>query len=166
MKKISLIFLALAIVAMVAVGACGGNGDSEETTTTTTQSTQTSTETTSQEPTTTQSSGNGGGGFTWNDVPVYGGADQIQEFNMSFSPDEGEYSKFEWRYYEVNDSVDDIVDFYKDKMPDNGWDETMWMDMMEIAYGMYMKNNENDAAMVWIASEEGKTLLGLWRAAK
>ena len=163
MKKISLAFVFIAIIALVAVGACGGNGDEEETTA---AQTTTTTETTSAEPTTTQPSGNGGGGLTWNDMPVYGGADEIHEFSMSFSPDEADYSEFEWRYYESGANVGDVIDFYKDKMPDNGWDETMWMEAGEIAYGVYEKNNENDAAMVWIAADEGDTLIGLWRASK
>ena len=164
MKKISLAFVFIAIIALVAVGACGGNGDEEETTAAQTTST---TETTSAEPTTTLPSSNGGGGdFTWNDMPVYGGADQIQEFNMSFAPDDSEYSRWEWRYYESNADIDDVIDFYKDKMGDNGWNEQMWMDVVEVAYGVYEKNNENDAAMVWIAADEGDTLIGLWRASK
>lgn len=166
MKKIALLFVAIAVIALVALSACGGNGETEETTTTTTQPTQSTTQTSTQQPTTTQPSGNGGGGFTWDDVPIYGGADQIQEFNMSFAPDEGEYSKVEWRYYETGDDIDNVIDFYKDKMQDNGWDEMMWMDMMEVAYGMYMKNNEKDAAMVWLAEDDGNTLIGLWRASE
>jgi hypothetical protein len=151
---------------MVAVGACGGNGDSEETSTTTTQQTQTTTETTSEEPTTTQSSGNGGGGLTWNDMPVYGGADQIQKGSWSIPADEGDYSKVEWRYYETGDDIGDVVDFYKDKMPDNGWDEMMWMDIMEAAYGYYTKNSEKDAAMIWMAEEDGDTVIAMMRAAE
>jgi hypothetical protein len=29
-----------------------------------------------------------------------------------------------------------------------------------------MKNNEKDAAMVWISSEEGQTAIALWRASE
>jgi hypothetical protein len=162
MKRIALILMVIAVLALVLVGACGGDNGEEKTTATTTAATSAATTTK-----TTQPSNGGGGGFTWNDVPIYGGADQIQEFSMSFMPEEDEdYSKMEWRYYETGDDVDDVVDFYKDKMPDNGWDEQMWADMGEIAYGMYMKNNEKDAAMVWISSEEGQTAIALWRASE
>jgi hypothetical protein len=170
MKKISLILVVIAVFALVLVEACGGNNGEEETTTATTSATTTTSTapaTTTTAAQTTQPSNGGGGGLTWNDMPIYGGADQIQEFNMSFTPEEDEdYSKMEWRYYETGDDVDDVVDFYKDKMPDNGWDEQMWADMGEIAYGMYFKNNEKDAAMVWIASEEGNTAIALWRASE
>jgi hypothetical protein len=168
MKKISLIFVVFSILALVLVGACGGdngdNGDTEETTTAQTTTPQTSDE---PEPTEPSNGGNGGGGgLTWDDMPIYGGVDQIEEFSMTFSPDEGDYSEFEWRYYETGADIDDVIDFYKDEMPDNGWDEQMWMDAGEVAYGMYFKNNEKDAAMVWIAAEEGDTLIGLWRASE
>jgi len=162
MKRISLIFVVITVLALVLVGACGGNNGEEETTTATTSATTAAT-TAAQ---TTQPSNGGGGGLTWNDMPIYGGADQIEEFSMSFSPDEGDYSEWEWRYYETGADIDDVIDFYKDKMPDNGWDEQMWADMGEVAYGMYFKNNEKDAAMVWIATEGGDTLVGLWRASE
>ena len=160
MKRISPILVVIAVVALVLVGACGGENGEEETTAAATTTTAAAT-TTAQ---TTQPSNGGGGGLTWNDMPIYGGADQIEEFSMSFSPDDADYSEFEWRYYETGADVDDVIDFYKDKMPDNGWDETMWLDAGEVAYGLYMKNNEKDAAMVWIAAEGGDTLVGLWRA--
>ena len=162
MKRISLILVVIAELALVLVGACGGDNGEEETTAATTAATSAAT-TTAQ---TTQPSNGGGGGLTWNDMPVYGGADQIEEFTMTFSPDEGDYSEFEWRYYETGADVGDVIDFYKDKMPDNGWDEQMWMEAGDIAYGMYFKNNEKDAAMVWISTEGGDTLVGLWRASE
>lgn len=166
MKKISLILTVIAVLALVVVGACGGdNGEAKTTAAKTT--TPTSQPTTAPQSTQPSNGGNGGGGgLTWNDMPIYGGADHIQEFSMSFSPDEADYSEFEWRYYETGDDIDDVVDFYKDKMPDNGWEEVWWMEAGEIAYGMYMKNNEKDAALVWIAGEGGNTVIGLWRAAK
>jgi hypothetical protein len=170
MKKISLIFVVIAVLALVLVGACGGDGDDETSAAqTSAQTSNPTTQPSSSEPetTTTESSGgNGGGGFTWDDVPIYGGADQVQEFNISIPPEEGEYSRVEWRYYETGDDIDDVIDFYKDKMPDNGWDEVVWMDMMEVAYGMYMKNNEADAAMVWLSSTNGDTQIALWRASE
>jgi hypothetical protein len=158
MKKIALILMMISILALVSLGACGGNGGDEET--------SQSTAATTTEKTTTQetSNGGGGGGLTWNDMPIYGGADQIQKGSWSIPAEEGDYSKVEWRYYETGDDVGDIVDFYKDKMPDNGWSEMMWMDVEDVAYGMYTKNNEEDAAMIWMMAEEGDTVIALMRA--
>ena len=113
MKKLTLIFVIIAVLSLLMVGSCGGNGDNDETSAAT--SSQTSNQTSqpsSSEPeaTTTESSGgNGGSGFTWNDVPIYGGASQVQEFNISIPPEEGEYSRVEWRYYETNDDIDKVV---------------------------------------------------------
>ena len=171
MKKFALIFVIISVLSLLMVGACGGNGDDETSAAQTSSqpSNQTTQPTSSEpEPTTTEESngGNGGGGFTWDDVPIYGGASEIQEFNISIPPEEGEYSRVEWRYYETGDDIDDVIDFYQDKMPDYDWDEMAWIDAMEIAYGMYMKNNEADAAMIWLAAENGDTMIGLWRASE
>jgi hypothetical protein len=167
MKKLTLIFVIIAVLSLLMVGACGGNGDNEEITTSQTSKPTTKPTTTEPEITTTESSNGGGGGdLTWDDMPVYGGADQIQKGSWSIPADEGGYSKVEWRYYETGDSVSDVIDFYKDKMPDKGWEETMWMDMQEVAWAYYMKNNEKDGAMIWIAAEEGETVIAMMRAAQ
>jgi hypothetical protein len=163
MKKISLLFVVIAVLALVLVGACGGNDEEETTAATTTATTAPATTTTSAPPTTQPSNG-GNGELTWNDMPIYGGADQIQKGSWSIPADEGDYSKVEWRYYETGDSIDDVVDFYKDKMPDNGWTEMMWMDVMEAAWGFYTKNNEKDGAYVWMMEEDGDTVIALMRA--
>ena len=160
MKKISLIFVVIAVLALVLVGACGGDNGEEETTATTTAATSAAT-TTAQ---TTQPSNGGGGGLTWNDMPVYGGADQIQRGSWSIPVDEGDYSEVEWRFYETGADVDDVINFYKDKMPDNGWDELMWMDMQETAWAYYSKNNEQDIAAIWVMPDNGDTIFGLMRA--
>jgi len=81
-------------------------------------------------------------------------------------PAEGDYSKVEWRYYESGDSVDTIAVFYKNQMPAKDWEEVAWMDVQDTKWGMYYKNNENDAAMVWVASEEGNSIIAMMRAAK
>lgn len=167
MKKISLLFVGIAVLALVLVGACGGDGDDETSAAqTSAQTSNPTTQPSSSEPetTTTESSGSNGGGLTWNDMPIYGGADQIQKGSWSIPADEGDYSKVEWRYYETGDSIEDVVDFYKDKMPDNGWQEMMWMDVMEAAWGFYTKNNEKDGAYVWMMEDEGNTVIALMRA--
>lgn len=165
MKKISLVFVVIPILALVLVGACGGdNGEAETTTAATTTTTSAAATTTPAQTTQPSNGGGGGGGLTWNDMPIYGGADQIQKGSWSIPADEGDYSKVEWRYYESGDDIDDIIDFYKDKMPDNGWEEMGWFDMQETAWGFYMKNNEKDAAYVWMIAEGGDTVIALMRA--
>ena len=64
-------------------------------------------------------------------------------------------------YYEANDNVVQITDFYKAQMPGYGWEETMWVDGGEsMGFGYYMKNNGEDAAMVMVVADAG---IALWR---
>jgi hypothetical protein len=99
-------------------------------------------------------------------MPIYSGVGQIQKGSWSIPPAEGDYSKFEWRYYETNDSLDKVATFYRSQMPAKGWEEKGWMEVQQMNWGMYNKNNEKDAAMVWVNSQEGKTVIALWRATK
>ncbi len=103
-------------------------------------------------------------GLTWNDMPVYPGANRIQEMTWTIPSEEGEWTKIEWRYYETGAIISTVTDFYKSQMPGKGWEETFWMEMEEMQWGYYSKNNEQDVAWVWIGSEEGKTVISLMRA--
>ncbi len=69
-----------------------------------------------------------GGGFTWNDMPVYPGADQIQKGSRIIPSGYGKgpgrnYIHPEWRYYETRDSAEKVIAFYKSQMPGKGWIE-------------------------------------------
>jgi len=154
-KAISLALVLIMMLSCISLVACGG-GEEEAPTPTPTPSP-------TSEPATTPPSGSG---LTWNDMPVYSGAGQVQKGTWAIPPAEGEWSKVEWRYYETGGSVSEVVTFYKSQMPGNGWQETMWMEMQEMSWGVYNKNNEQDAAMVWIGSEEGKTFFALMRASE
>ena len=160
MKKAALITFGL-IVALSCIGlvACGGdNGNGAEPTDT---ATPTTTPTATTTPTTTPSSG-----LTWEDIPLYSGASQVQKGSWALPAEQGEWSKVEWRYYETNDSTDDVASFYKSNMPGKGWDEMMWMEAEGIAWAYYTKNSEKDGAMFWCSldEEENKTLFALMRA--
>jgi hypothetical protein len=156
MKK-ALLFVILAVLLIMCIGlvACGGNNEGT--------ATQEPAKTTAASTKTTVASS---GGLTWNDMPVYSGAKETQKGSWSIPANEGDYSKVEWRYYEVSGSMADIVSYYKSKMPGNGWTETAWMEMGTTAWGMYNKNSEKDASMVWIMAEGGKTILSMMRATK
>lgn len=106
------------------------------------------------------------GAFTWNDMPVYTGANRIQEMTWTIPPAEGDYSAIEWRYYETTASVSEVAAFYKSQMPAKGWQEAMWMTAEEMQWGYYSKNNEQDVAMIWIGFEEGKTGFALMRGSE
>ena len=105
-----------------------------------------------------------GGGFTWNDMPVYPGANQVQKGSWSIPPAEGDYSKVEWRYYETGDSMSTVASYYRSQMPAEGWQEMGWMEMEDVSWGYYSKNNEQDGAMIWVGSDEGETFISLMRA--
>jgi hypothetical protein len=158
-RVISFILVMILLAGCVGLVACGTKKGGETETPT---STPTPTPTTTPTSTTTPS----GGGLTWNDMPIYSGAGQIQKGSWSIPPAEGDYSKFEWRYYEVKDSLDKVAAFYKSQMPAKGWEEQAWMEVQEVNWGMYNKNDEKDAAMVWVSSQEGKTVIALWRGTK
>ena len=107
------------------------------------------------------------GGFTWDDMPVYAGAEQIQELNWTMPPEEGDWANVEWRYYTMNDDLNDVSQvsmFYKNEMPKNGWQSMGQVEAQDISYSYYSKNNEKDGAFVWIGYDEGKTVFGLMRA--
>jgi len=154
-KTLLFVILAILLIGCTSLVACGGNNEDT--------ATQEPAKTTSASTKTTAASS---GGLTWNDMPVYSGAKQVQKGSWSIPANEGDYSKVEWRYYEASGSAADVVSYYKSKMPGNGWTETAWMEMGTTAWGMYNKNSEKDAAMVWIMAEDGKTILSMMRAAK
>lgn len=120
------------------------------------------------EPATTPPDENKGetpsGSLNWGDMPVYPGADEIQKGSWSIPPAEGDYSKVEWRYYETSDDADKVGEYYKDKMEDNDWEEMLWMDVADMKWGMFTKNNERDAAMIWVAAEEDNNVIAMMRA--
>jgi hypothetical protein len=170
-KAISLLMLLLLPLGLVVYGC----GDSDKSTATTSAgSGQSSTMTTStgggqttiSHDSTTVTVGSSSD-ITWNDVPVYPGADSVHEASWSLPPtDEHEYAEAEWRYFEVGASTDDVGSFYESKMPDNGWEEVMNFDMAETKYFLYTKDNETQAAMVWVSTNDNKTVFALMRASK
>ena len=151
MKKI--IFLALVAVmllACVSFTACGGgappSGEGAE----------------SGDGTTAPPSSDGDG-FTWNDAPTYPGASQIARGSWAIPPEEGEWQRAEWRHYETGDSQSTVVAFYQSAMAQNGWQQMMEMEIEEISWFWYTKNNEQDGAMVWIGKDNGNTIISIMR---
>jgi hypothetical protein len=101
------------------------------------------------------------GEFSWDDMPIYHGADAKEDFWATVTQ---EGKEVEMRMYQTDDSVDEVADFYKSEMPDNGWDEAMWMSIGGSVTGAFTKNNEHDFATIAIADvgDEG-TLITLTR---
>jgi hypothetical protein len=105
--------------------------------------------------------------LNWDDMPVYSGAKQVQQASWSVPQSEDQdYAKMEWRYYTVNATAADVATFYKDQMPAIGWTETGWMDTESNSWGWYSRNEEKDAAMVYVVTEDEKVTIALWRATR
>ena len=105
----------------------------------------------------------------WSDVPAYATAMQLQKASWSIPPQgDDDYEKAEWRYYELPSAhgVDMVAMFYKMEMPKNGWQQMMEMEVQDVAMLFYTKSNENDAAYIWVGSQDNKTVFALMRAMK
>lgn len=145
-KAILLVLVLIMVLGCASLVACGGGGD-----------------------------GGGGdtppsvAGLSWDDIPIYAGAEQIQKGNWAIPPAQGDWSKVEWRYYRMNDEVNDVgmvTMFYKMEMPKNGWQEIERLETQDMSWSYYSKNNEQDVAIVWVGSDERNTVFALMRAAR
>jgi len=107
------------------------------------------------------------GEFTWDDMPIYIDANQIEKGDWSIPPMEGEWSRIEWHYYETGDLFETVTSFYGDRMYGQGWRTKKWVTLNEESWAIYTKpNDEKSAAMVWLASIDDKIVIALMRATK
>ena len=181
---LGLIILTLAL----ALAACGGGDDEEEngggdnetpaaTKTVEGAETQKPAETPKATETAEAAEPSGGGGESLGDVPVYPGADKTGDYSGSDVPlpllgeglDTEEYHDAQWAVYETDDAADDVISFYKDKMPGNGWNEENWFEtslVEDAAWGGYTKNDGDNAAWVFITGTDDKTQIVLGTGSK
>jgi hypothetical protein len=118
--------------------------------------------------------GDGGGEGAIEDIPVYPGAKKIGDWSastggMAGAPmDLGEYSTVKYAMFETDDSADDVLDFYKDKM--KGWDEQGTFSFGEAEEAMswlyWTKDEGTVGAMVMVIEEEGATAFTIWVASE
>ena len=180
---LGLIILTLAL----ALAACGGGGDDEEeenggdegekpAATKTVEAGETPEVAETKTPEAEEPSG-GGGGADLGDVPVYPGADKTGDYSGEDAPlplfggdvDVEDWEQSEWAVYETGDSVDDVAAFYKDKMPDNGWEEEGWFDISfgeGAAWGNFTRDNGDSAAWVFIGNTDDVTEIVIGAAHK
>lgn len=155
-KVISLVLVLVMVLACASLVACGGGGAPPP----------------SGEPTPPPSEDgvtpppSAEGGFTWDDMPTYPGASQIAKGSWMEPPQEGELHKVEWRHYQTGDSQDKVFAFYKSAMPGKGWQQMMEMEMEEVSWFFYTKNNEKDVAWVYVGEGDGKTMIHLMRGSE
>lgn len=154
-KVVSLVLLVVMVLACAGFAACDGGGAPPP----------------SGEPTPPPSEDGvtpppSAGGFTWDDMPTYPGASQIAKGSWMEPPQEGELHRVEWRHYETGDGKSKVFAFYKSAMPGKGWQQMMEMEMGEVSWLIYTKNNEKDVAWVYVGEEDGKTLIHLMRGSE
>jgi len=182
---LGLIVLTLAL----ALAACGGGDDEEKenggeegetpaaTKTVEAGETETPEVVETKTPEAEEPSGGGGGSASLGDVPVYPGADKTGDYSGSDVPlpllgeglDTEEYHDAEWAVYETDDPADDVISFYKDKMPDNGWDEEGWFDTSVLegaAWGSYTRDGGDSAAWVFVSGTDDQTEIVIGAAHK
>ncbi|MGQ9572536.1 MAG: hypothetical protein ACUVV3_05035 [Dehalococcoidia bacterium] len=152
------------LVLALALAACGGDeeeapaGGEGETTPAATKTVEPA------ETPAARETPSGGGEVTLGDVPVYPGAEKVGDFSGSFPVpmvgeelDIEEYKYTEWAIYKTSDSLDDVANFYKDKMPDKGWEEQSWFGTSMVdgaAWGGYTRDDGDVAAWVYISTND------------
>ncbi|MBN1316688.1 MAG: hypothetical protein JXA42_14515 [Anaerolineales bacterium] len=93
------------------------------------------------------------GGFTWDDVPLYPGAEKDDEaLDMGGASDEG--VRTEIRHYITTDSFEKVRSYYQSEMPDYGWEQHTWIGLepttagWTMERGLYEKQSTNDNASI------------------
>jgi len=165
-RYVWLVGILAAVLVMTLAAACGGGGEKETAAPTATapkagvQATAT--------PTPKEGAAKPAEG--WADIPVYSGAQSVQQWNMTVPGAEAgeEYEKVEWRYYTAKDAINKVADFYKAEMPKKGWEETLWMTTADMAWGMYTSKDENIGVGIYVMKDVSAnvTSIGIWRAEK
>ncbi len=168
MKRITLLILAAFItISIFTLTACGGGNNETSAapaaSTTPAVSTSTATQSATDMPT-TQAAGN----VDWSDMPSYPGAVQVKMGEWAVPDSEqANYTKFEWRYYESSDAAADVMAYLKDKMPGLGWTEDAYMPIAGSYWGLYLKNDKKDGAVIWVSSKYGaKAVIAMMRGVK
>lgn len=101
---------------------------------------------------------------SFDDIPIYPGA---KAASAAVEATEGkEQMKGEHRAYETDDPVDEVADFYKKQMPENGWKKIIFQKYPEGSYmGTWMKGGKGTGAFINIFERrgDGKTHIAIVR---
>ena len=153
-KTLGLVFLCSALVFSSLLSACGG-GNGEETTAVSTQ--VTSPAATHETPAITihQPQQTSDVSSPYSDILIFPGAESIiGDFEAFVGSIEGAQGgvDLEWHFYKIDGGdIDEIMNFYNDRMPEDGWQLIMEMDtpQMEGSYQMYMKGSDTATIMTF-----------------
>jgi len=156
MKKVLFGVLTVVIVLAGAVTGCAG-GDSNGT------STATNTQNQQGQPTQNQPGGEGSflGDQDWHfsDIPEYPGADFYFQTRGEEPGDPPIIMENE--IFISNDSLDEVADFYRAEMADNGWEEAYWGSFTGGFMGSFTKAGDVGAAVGIATTAEGTTIITL-----
>ena len=75
------------------------------------------------------------------DIPIYPGCEQVAKITGAEDMN-GKPGVLDHRMYITKDSVEKVINFYKEKMPGNGWTEESWYEST-INMGTYNKSEEH-----------------------
>ena len=135
MKKLHLSMIIVLLLSAVSLVACGGDDDNQNNENGSHEAavTQGDQETTNEseaknsdehevvggeESDTQQASGTGD--LPWDDIPIYPGAEL--DVTNPCPPQWEECDTCERRVYMIDDNPKEVCEYYKEKMPDNGWE--------------------------------------------
>jgi len=169
MKKLTFLMLVLVLaLTCVSLVSCGG-GEKEEATPESTSTTKPEEKPTAKPEATPTKGESASGGFTWDDMPIYPGAEADKDaLDVAGASGEG---RMEWRHYKTGDSLEKVASYYKKEMSKNGWQQVKWGDVKMTKAnwtrenGIYAKNEWHDDAFVTITDKgEGVVHISLMRS--
>ena len=157
MKKVLCVVLALVIVLAGAVISCGGSdGDGGTSTATNTQNQQ-------GQPTQNQQqdgvSFSGNQDWHFSDIPEYPGADFYYQTRGEEPGDPPII--MENAIFVSDDNIDEVADFYRAEMADNGWEEAYWGSFTGGYMGSFTKPGDIGAAVGIATTDEGNVMITL-----
>lgn len=181
-RSVRLLLIMITLVGGVGLAlACGGDDDGGEPTADATTDGDGQPTAPDDEPTadateadaTEEDDGGASGGSSFEDIPLPDGATETfsGEFSGGSVPipagdlDAGAYGNLQYATYEVDQSADDVFQFYQDEMGD--WDEVATFSGGAAAeagaYGAWTKDNQAVVAWVGITEADGVTSLVIYR---
>jgi hypothetical protein len=161
MKKwLSMTVVLVLLLSSVSLVACSSGGADEKDTETTEQ---TALEPTAQStPADTPQDQPPSGDLSWDDIPVYPGADL--EGSEECAPQWADCESCELRIHVTGDSPEVVCSFYEEGMPDKGWDELVYQSYPEgSCLGTWMAGDSDPRVLMNIAQrrDDEKTVISI-----
>ncbi len=153
MRKLLLLVLALVIALAGAMTGCGGSDGTPISTTTNTQGQQ------SQDNDAGGSITFGDDNWHFSDIPEYPGAEQAYKIRGEEPGDPPIIVENE--ILVSDDSLDEVADFYRSAMANEGWEEAYWGSFTGGFMGSFTKEGDVGAAVGIATTDEGNVMITL-----